>query len=584
MKWKKYLPVLDWGSSYNRQFFKGDLIAGLTVCVMLVPQGMAYSMLAGMPPIYGLYGGLIPLFLYGILGTSRQLSLGPVAIDALLILAGISQIAEPGSQTYIELVILTGLLVGVCQFLLGRLRMGFLVNFLSHPVIVGFTSAAAIIIAVSQLKYLFGFSIPRFSHSYETVAYAFSHLSDIHWLSFGICVGGIALMIILRKISRAIPGALIVTILGILLAWFFQLDTQGLQVVGEVPRGLPHFVAPVFDLASIRAVLPTVFTVTVIGIVESIGIARVLEAKNKDGQVRPNQELLALGISKIGGAFFQAIPSSASFTRSAINDDAGAKTGMASIITALGIGLTLMLLTSLFYYLPEAILASIILMAVRSLFDWKEALHLWRTHRHDFAMMMITFVLTLIVGIEKGVLIGVVLSIIMIVYRTAIPHIAVLGKLPDSGHYRNVTRFPEAIQDDNILIIRFDAQLFFGNAEYFKNTIQEMTQHREDQLDLLVLDATSINDVDSSGMHTLEEVHEYLTDRSIQLYMANVIGPVRDNMFKTGLMEKIGREHFFLSIESALQDFKSETEGSSEHWTSKAVQTNVKGRKSKGAQ
>lgn len=576
MNWTKHLPILDWGGSYNKAFFRKDLIAGLTVCIMLVPQGMAYALLAGMPPIYGLYGALIPLLLYGIFGTSRQLSIGPVAIDALLILAGIGQLAEPGSEAYINMVITTGLLVGLLQFLLSRLKLGFLVNFLSHPVIVGFTSAAAIIIAISQLKYLLGISMPRFSHSYEALIYAFSHLSEVNWWSFALCTGGIVLLLIMRKISRAIPGALIITALGILLVWFFGLQQKGVEIVGEVPRGLPGFEIPSINLGMIRDILPTVFTVTIIGIVESIGIARVLEAKNKDGSLRPNQELLALGVSKIGGAFFQSIPTSASFTRSAINDTAGAKTGMSSIITAFGIGLTLVLLTPLFYYLPEAVLAAIILMAVTSLFDWKEATYLWKTHRQDFLMMLTTFVLTLVIGIEQGVFIGVVLSIILIVYRTAIPHIAVLGKLPNSSHFRNISRFPDAIQDEDVLIIRFDAQLFFGNAEYFKDMIKAVTRNKEEKLNLLILDATSINDVDSTGMHALEEVLDYLTERKIILYLVNVIGPVRDNMYKTGLMDKVHRTNFFLSINDALQHFKTQGKASSAYWTARAVQTNIK--------
>ena len=246
--WKKYIPIAEWLPNYDRKFLRDDIIAGLTVCVMLVPQGMAYALLAGMPPIYGLYGGLVPLFLYGIFGTSRQVSIGPVAVSALLVLAGISQLAEPGTDEYIQLAITAGLLIGIVQLLFGVLRLGFLVNFLSHPVIVGFTSAAAVIIAVSQLKYLFGISIPRFSRSYETVVYAFSHLGETNWLAFGICAGGIVLMTIMRKISRAIPSALIVTILGVLVVWFFRLDEKGVSIVGNVPQGLPDFMMPAPEL------------------------------------------------------------------------------------------------------------------------------------------------------------------------------------------------------------------------------------------------------------------------------------------------------------------------------------------------
>jgi SulP family sulfate permease len=576
MKWTKYLPVTEWIGDYNGATFQHDFIAGLTVCVILIPQGMAYALLAGMPPIYGLYGGLIPLFLYGIFGTSRQLSIGPVAISALLVLAGINQLAEPGSPEYVSLVITTGLLVGFMQMLLSFMRLGFLVNFLSHPVIVGFTSAAAIIIAISQLKYLLGIPIPRFSHAYETVGYAIEHISEIHWLSFSICVGGVILMLILRRISRTIPSALIITIVGILVVWLLGLDEQGVNIVGEVPRGLPAFEVPGMDMATIREVFPTVLTVTVIGIVESIGIAKVLEAKHRSYRVRPNQELFALGISKIGGAFFQSLPTSGSFTRSAINNEAGAKTGMASIITAAGVALTLIFLTQLFFYLPEAALASIILVAVKGLFDLPEAIHLWKTHRQDFAMMLITFLLTLALGIEEGVLVGVILSLLMTIYRTATPHIAVLGKIPNTYHYRNTTRFPEAIQHDDILILRFDAPLFFGNANYFKDTIRSMVGDQDDKPRLVILDASSISDVDSTGLNAVEELNTHLEEQGVEFYLSGAIGPVRDLLHQAGIMEQIGEKNQFMYVNDAVRYFKQHEDNEDIEWTSNAIQTNVK--------
>lgn len=576
MKWTNYLPITEWLGDYNKATFQNDFIAGLTVCVILIPQGMAYALLAGMPPIYGLYGGLIPLFLYGIFGTSRQLSIGPVAISALLVLAGISQLAEPGSPEYISLVITTGLAIGLVQVVLSFLRLGFLVNFLSHPIIVGFTSAAAIIIAISQLKYLFGISIPRFSHSYETAYYAIEHLSEIHWLSFVMCVGGVVLMLILRSISRTIPSALIVTIVGILVTWIFKLDQQGLKVVGEVPRGLPGFEIPGMNLAIIREIFPTVLTVTVIGIVESIGIAKVLEAKHRNYQVRPNQELLALGLAKIGGAFFQSLPTSGSFTRSAINNDAGARTGMASIITAAGVALTLVFLTPLFYYLPEAILASIILVAVKSLFDLPEAIYLWQTHRQDFAMMMITFVLTLALGIEEGVLVGVILSLLMTIYRTATPHIAILGRIPNTYHYRNTTRFPEAVQHENMLILRFDAPLFFGNSNYFKDTIKSLLADREEMPKLLILDASSMSDIDSTGLGAIEEINTFLQENKVQFYLSGAIGPVRDLLHRAGIIQKIGERNHFMYVNDAVRYFKQHEHDNDIEWTKNAIQANIK--------
>ncbi len=574
MNLKQFLPFLQWLPTYNKSLFQMDLSAGLTVGVMLVPQGMAYALLAGMPPIYGLYGGLIPLLLYALLGTSRQLSIGPVAVSALLVLGGIQQLAEPMTEKYISLVILTGLLVGLLQVTMSFLRLGFLVNFLSHPVVAGFSSAAAIIIGVSQLKYLLGFEIPRFSNLLDTVSYALTHLTETHLLTTAFCVGGIVLMLLLRRISRSIPDALITVILGILIVRFLQLDEQGIDVVREVPEGLPSFILPHWTLDNMRAVMPTVLTVAIIGIVESLSIAKVLEAKNRDYKVEANQELLALGLSKIGGSFFQALPTSGSFTRSAINNESGAKTGMASIITVLLIALTLVFLTPLFYYLPTAILAAIVLLAVKSLFEYKEAIYLWKTHRSDFFMMLVTVLITL-VNIEIGVLVGVILSVMMVLYNSSKPHVAILGKLPDSTYYRNVSRFPDAVQLEDGIILRFDAQLFFGNTLYFKDTLFELIEQKKGKLKVFILDASSIYSIDSTGLHALNEVQEVLAQNGIIFFISGAIGPLRDGLYKSGLMERIGIENQFMTVNNAVETYQKRKHRMGEDWTDSAVQTNV---------
>lgn len=580
MKFRDFFPVFEWLPSYKKSDFRGDLIAGLTVGVMLVPQGMAYALLAGMPPIYGLYGGLVPLFLYAILGTSRQMSIGPVAISALLVLAGISQLADPFSEEYISLVILTGLLIGITQVVLSFLKLGFLVNFLSHPVVAGFTSAAAVIIAISQLKYLLGFEIPRFEHFYETVLYAFENIRSTYFPSVIMCLGGIIVMLVLRKINRNIPEALLVVIAGILLVNFFNLNDKGVDIVGEVPKGLPSFIFPEINFANIQKVMPTVLTVTIIGIVESIGIAKVLEAKHRSYRVRANQELFALGFSKIVGAFFQSLPTSGSFTRSAVNNDLGARSGIASFITASLIGLVLVFLTKLFFYLPTAILAAIILLAVKSLFDFHEAVHLWHTHRKDFAMMLITFIMTLALGIEMGVLVGVILSLGMIIYSSSKPHVAVLGRLPNSRHFRNISRFPNAIQSDEVLIFRFDSSLYFGNASYFKDIIRELVIEKGTQLKVLIIEASTINEMDSTGLHILEDVIAYLQDNKVELYLSGVKGPVRDLLTKAEMMGEIGPQNQFMTIHDALEFYKNKTHrGDSDIWSEDALQTNVDNRK-----
>lgn len=582
MRWSSWFPIIESLNAYNRSDFGQDLTAGLTVGVMLIPQGMAYAMLTGMPPIYGLYGGFVPLFLYAIFGSSRQMSIGPVAISSLLVLAGISQLAEPGSQAFIELVILTGLLVGVAQLLLSFLRMGFLVNFLSHPVLVGFTSAAAVIIGVSQLKDLLGMAIPRFPHSYETLFYAIEHLGETHALSVLFCLGALVLILLFRRLHRSIPGPLIVAIAGTVLAWFFQLEDQGLLLVKEVPEGLPAFEVPLMDWNKMALVMPTVFTVTVICVVESIGIAKVLEAKHQNYEVRPDQELLALGISKMVGAFFQSLVTSGSFSRSAVNDEAGAKTGVASIVAASLVGLTLLFLTDFVYFLPKAVLAAIILLAIKSLFDFQGAIHLWHTHRRDFWMMLVTFLVTIVFGIGEGVVAGVTLSLLTVLYRSSKPHLAVLGKLPGTQFYRNIKRFQEAQQSDEILIIRFDDQLYFGNASYFKENIKRLVGEKGPRLRLLIMDASSMHDIDSTGMQALEDIYNYLKERKISLNLCGVIGPVRDMLFRVDLIESFGKENFFMYVHNAEDAYYTQNPQGKSQWTPSAIQTNVKTKSSTG--
>ncbi len=574
-KIQRYVPILEWLPNYKKAYLKGDLMSGITVAVMLVPQGMAYALLAGLPPIYGLYASIVPLFLYAIFGTSRQLSVGPVALVSLLVLAGVGEFAETGTQAFVGMAIATAFIAGVIQILLGAFRLGFLINFLAHPVIAGFTSAAAFIIGFSQLKNLLGIDLPRSNFIHEIIASAAQNISQVHWPTMLLSFGGLAFILIAKSIKKSFPGAIFAVIISTGIVFFLGLQEAGVSIVGEVPRGLPPVSVPEINGRLIVDLLPLALTICLVSFIESLAIAKTIESRHKNYRVIPNQELIALGITKIGGAFFQSYPTTGSFTRSAINDDSGAQTGVSSMISAVLIALTLLFLTPLFFYMPKAILASIIVAAVVNLMDYREAIHLWHTNRTDFMTMIVTFIATMTLGIQNGVLTGVVLSLAFMIYRNSKPNISILGRLPNSQHYRNIRRFKEARQHEEIIIMRFDAQLYFGNATYFRESIEEMIQKQAGDVKLLILDASNIHDIDSSGAIALEETIDFLRQRGIDFYISGVIGPVRDRLYKNGLTYKIGTKNQFMYVFDAVDAYNTRKEGKEDVWTPNAVQTNT---------
>lgn len=552
MNIKKWIPATEWLSTYNSKTLKSDLGAGLTVGVMLIPQGMAYAMIAGLPPIYGLYASTIPLIIYALFGTSRQLAVGPVAMVSLLTATGIGAMAEGGTETYILLAVTLALFVGLIQFLLGAFRLGFLVNFLSHPVISGFTSAAALIIGLSQLKHLLGVNIPRSHHVHEIIINAIEQFGSINWLTFAIGIGGIIIIKAIKNWNKAIPAQLVAVVVGILVVWQGGLVNEGVKIVGEIPKGLPQLMMPSFEMNDWQALLPIALTIALVSFMESIAVAKAIQSKHKNYKIIPNQELIGLGLANIGGAFFQSYPTTGGFSRTAVNDQAGAKTGIASVISAAFIILTLLFLTPLFYYLPKAILASVIMVAVFGLIDYKEAIHLWKSDRSDFWMLLATFVATLSLGIEQGIGIGVILSLAMVIYRTTKPHTAVLGQVPNTRLYRNIDRFHNIEERQEILIIRFDAQLYFANVNFFKERMEAEMTRKGKKLEHIIIVAESMNNVDSSAIHAIEELLSDCTTKGINLHFAGVKGPVRDTMAKSDLIEKIGVDNFHLSIQGAI--------------------------------
>lgn len=547
----KLIPSVEWIKNYNKKWLSGDISAGLTVGVMLIPQGMAYSMLAGLPPIYGLYAVTIPLIIYALLGTSRQLAVGPVAMVSLLIASGVGQLSEAGSDEYITLSILLAFLVGSIQLSMGVFRLGFLVNFLSHPVIAGFTSSAAIIIGFSQFKHLLGVKISGEKFS-EIFMQLLKEAGNIHIPTLIIGVVSVILLLLVKRVNKKIPGPLVVVLLGIMVVYLGSLTNQGVKIVGDIPGGLPSFHIFSMNWDSIQTLLPTAFTIAFVGFMESIAVAKAIQARHKDYKLDANQELKALGIANIAGSFFKSFPVTGGFSRTAVNDQAGAKTGLASIISASLIIITLLFLTSYFYYLPNAVLAAIIIVAVYGLIDFKEAKYLWKTDRTDFFLFISAAIGTLVLGIEEGIILGVILSLALLIFRVSYPHYSQLGLINDGREFINVLRDKNAKIDNKIVIMRFDAQLFFANINYFKEKVELLISERKNP-EFFILDARPVSTVDSTAIHALHELIDELKSSGVTFIIANVIGPVRDKLASSGITDQIGKEKCFSSLFDAYQ-------------------------------
>ncbi|MFO7845889.1 MAG: solute carrier family 26 protein [Balneolaceae bacterium] len=555
----RLLPITDTLSRYNKSMFKGDLNAGVTVGIMLIPQGMAYAVLAGLPPVYGLYASIVPLVIYALLGTSRQLAVGPVAMVSLLVVAGVGDFSEVGSARFIQLAILTALGVGIVQFLMGVFRMGFLVNFLSHPVLSGFTSAAALIIGASQIKNLSGLDLPRTNRVEEIVIETARRITEIDPATAAIGIGSIAAIILIRRWKRTFPSALIVVAAGTIITALFGLHQQGVSIVGDIPQGLPSFSLEYLNLSDARVLIPVVLIISLVSYMESIAVAKAIA--NKHGyKVDANKELIALGAANIGGSFFQAYPTTGGFSRTAVNNQSGANSTIATIISASIVALTVLFLTPLFYYLPNAVLAAIIMVAVAGLFDLAEMKYLWKTDKKDLAMLLVTFVATLALGIEEGIAVGVVLSLVLVIYSSTKPHSAELGQLGDTKNYRNINRYTEADVEKDILIYRYDSSLYFANVEHFQDTLYaRMDQHGEG-LKLVILDASAISSVDSTGVHKLTEIIEDLKEKEIAFFIAGAIGPLRDKLKQSGIQEAMGDENFFFDVSDAVKYYRERPE------------------------
>ena len=551
---KKFIPALEWIPHYKKTDLSGDLSAGLIVAIMLIPQGMAYALLAGLPPVIGLYASTIPLLIYALFGTSKQLAVGPVAIVSLLVLTGVSTLAKPGSEEYIALVLLLMLMIGILQFLMGVFRLGFLVNFLSHAVISGFTSAAAIIIGLSQLKHLLGVKLEAGKDVFKLLTEAFMRASEINPITISIGLISILVLVYIKKLIPKIPGPLLVVVVSILVVYGFNLENFGVKIVGEVPSGLPGFSMPSLDFNAFLALIPIAVTISLIGFMESIAMAKAIAAKEKY-KVVANKELIGLGLANIGGSFFSAYPVTGGFSRSAVNYQSGARTPMASVITAFLILLTLLFFTSLFNYLPNAVLAAIIMVAVYGLIDVKEAKHLFKVRSVDGWTWVITFVATLVIGIELGILVGVGFSLIIFIGRSAYPHVAELGFLREENVYRNIKRYPNAKVHSDVLIFRFDASLYFANMTFFENKVSERISDKP-KTRWVILDFSGVNSIDAVALHSLKELILTYREAKVEFLLAGVKGPVMDLMKKAGYVEKFAEKITYLSVDHAIRDIE----------------------------
>jgi SulP family sulfate permease len=547
----KWFPALSWLRGYHRIDLRRDLLAGGIVAVMLIPQGMAYAMLAGLPPVYGLYASTLPLIAYVLLGSSRHLAVGPVALISLLVYSGVSPLAEPGSEQYIHLVLLLTLMVGGMQVLLGLLRVGFFINFFSHAVISGFTSAAAIIILLSQAGHLLGLSVSGGHSALHLLRDIFGQIGKTHPLTLG--VGGITLGILLffKWKSPRFPAPLMVVIVVTLITHFLNLNQWGLKIVGHVPEGLPELSPPPFSVESLLQLFPVALTVLFVGFMESVSVAIWIAGKERYA-IDLNQELKGLGMANIAASFFSAYPVTGGLSRTAINYEAGARTGLASIISASLVILILLFFTPLFRSLPKASLSAIVIVAVIGLIDVKGAKYLFKIKRTDGWVFLLTFLTTLGLGSEKGILLGMAFSLLLFIWRSAHPHVAELGYLKEERIFRNLKRYPEAQSFPDALILRVDASLYFANMGFLKDLLQKRIAEKSG-IKWVILDLSGVNDMDGVAIEGLEEMIKNYGEREIRFIFTDVKGPVRDLISKAEWEEKFGRATFYPTLLHALR-------------------------------
>ena len=554
---KRFLPFLKW-FPMDGETIRADLIAGVTVALVLIPQSMAYAQLAGLPAYFGLYASFLPVMIAALWGSSKQLGTGPVAVVSLLTAVAVgtalqNQLGTIGVdsidamtreqliQFYVPLAVMLALLVGIFQLALGVLKLGVVVNFLSHPVIVGFTNAAAMVIGLSQLNKVFGVDKERSDFFLGDIWGVLEQVGDTHWQTLAMGVLAFVIMFGAKKYLPKLPGVLFAVVVTTLLSWMLGFQAMGGAVVGEIPQGLPSVQVPTINYEVFGFLFTSAIVISLVGFMEAISIAKAMAAKTKD-KIDPNQELIGQGLANIAGSFTQAYPASGSFSRSAVNLNAGARTGMSSVFTAMLVVVTLLFLTPLLYHLPKAVLAAVIMMAVIGLINFKAFKHAWIANKHDGVASVVTFVATLGFAphLDKGILIGALLALGLYLYSTMQPRVAILGRYAD-GTLRDI-RVHDLPQDKRIVVLRFDGSLYFANVAYFEEAILEALSERPDVEFMLVV-GDAINTMDASGEEMLHQLVTRLRENGITMVFSGLKRQIHQVMHRTGLFGHIGAEH-----------------------------------------
>ena len=562
---KSFFPIFEWGKSYNKNVAINDGVAALIVTIMLIPQSLAYALLAGLPAEIGIYASIIPIILYSIFGTSRALAVGPVAVVSLMTAAAIGNIAEQGSTDYITAALTLAFLSGLILVLLGLFRLGFIANFLSHPVISGFITASGIIIAFSQVKHILGFEANG-HNLYEIMMSIITHISKTNLITLAIGLCSLLFLFWVRKglkplliklglknrpadiIAKAGPVAAVA--ITTLITWGLNLGHHGVSLVGNIPQGLPPLTTPSFSLDLWSSLIGSALLISIIGFVESVSVAQTLATKKRQ-RIDPNQELIGLGASNIGAAFSGGYPVTGGFARSVVNFDAGAETPAAGAFTAIGLALASLLLTPFIYHLPKATMAATIIVAVLSLVDFSILKRTWAYSKADFIAVASTIFITLTFGVESGISTGVLLSILIHLYKTSRPHIAIVGQVPGTEHFRNIDRHT-VITQNNILTLRIDESLYFANARYLEDKLYDIVAAQTHLKDVILM-CPGVNEIDMSALDSLEAINERLSQLNVKFHFSEIKGPVMDKLNKTEFIKHLTGQ-IYLSQHQAICD------------------------------